>query len=101
MRTQAVCKASKCWLNVCNFQQRLLFAYPSNHRYNNGAQISAWQTVHEPIVVDTFHSKKSSPVLLVYKLQVSQKWCFSSRHSTACGNYKKNIYGNTGSVQSV
>ena len=48
-----------------------------------GTQISAmaWRTVHEHIVADAFHSKKSSWALLVHEEQASQKWkwCFSSR----------------------
>ena len=49
-------------LNVLKFQQRLLYAHLSNHRYNSRTQISAviWQTVLEHIVADAFHSKKNS-----------------------------------------
>ena len=56
-------------LNVYNFRQRYLFAHCSNHRYNNGTQISAetWRTVHEHIWADAFRSKKSSSALLVHK----------------------------------
>ena len=63
------------------------------------ATVSAvtWQTVHEHIVADMFSSKKSSSALLVYEQQASQKGCPSSGHSTACGDYKINIYENTSS----
>ena len=49
-------------LNVYNFQQHLLFAHRSKHRYNSGTQISAvtGRTVHVHVVLDTFHSKKAS-----------------------------------------
>ena len=40
-------------------------------------------------------SKKSSSALPVHVQQASQKWCLSSHYSTACGDYKKNIYENT------
>ena len=44
MRTQAVCKTSKYWkmtIKCLNSQQRLLFAHPSNDRYNSGTKTNA------------------------------------------------------------
>ena len=60
----------------------------SNHRYDSGTQISGvtWQTVHDNIVADAFYPKKSLSELLVLDQQALQKWCLSSRHSTACGD---------------
>ena len=54
-----------------------------------------WRTDHdEHIVADAFRSKKSLSALLVHEQQASQKWCLSSRHLTACGDYKIDIYEN-------
>ena len=49
--------------------------YKYKHIYS-GAQISVvtWRTVHEHIVADTFN------------------WYVLSHHSTACGDYKRNVY---------
>ena len=47
----------------------------------------AGRTGHKNIVADVFCSKKSSSALLVLGQQISQKWCLSSCHSTACGDY--------------
>ena len=60
---------------MSNFEQRLLFAHRSNHRYNSAAQITAvtWQTIHEHIVADAFHSKENLSTLLVDEQQASQK----------------------------
>ena len=41
---------------------------------------------------------KSFSVLLIHEQQASQKWCLSSHHSTACGDYKRNIYMRTQAV---
>ena len=40
-------------------------------------------------------------MLFVHEQQASQKWCLSKSHSTACAEYKKNIYENTSSVDSA
>ena len=53
-----------------------------------------WRTVHEHIVADALRSKNSSSALLIHEQQASQKWCLSSRHSTACGDYERTIYEN-------
>ena len=60
-------------LNVCNYQQHLLFAHRSKHKYNSGTQISAvtGRTVHEYVVLDTFHSKKTSSALRFHEQQAS------------------------------
>ena len=60
-------------LNVFNFQQRLLFAHRSNHRYNSVIQISGvkWRTIHEHVVANAFFSKKSSSVLLAHEQEAS------------------------------
>ena len=57
-----------------------------------------WRTVHEHIVADAFHSKKSLLALLVYEQQAPQKLCLSIHHSNVCGEYKINIYDNRNSV---
>ena len=49
-------------------------------------------------IYDAFRSKESSPVLLVHEQQAYEKRCLSSRHSTACSDYTKNIYENTSNV---
>ena len=54
--------------------------------------------MHEHRVADMFWSKKSSLALLAHEQQQPQKWCLSSRYSTACGDYKRNIYENKSSV---
>ena len=66
----------------------------------SSTQMSAvtWRTAHEHIVPDAFHFKKSLLRLLVRERQASQKWCLSSRHLTACGDYNRNICENTSSV---
>ena len=50
-----------------------------------------WQTVHEHIVAAAFCSKKSSSAVPVHEQQAPQKWCVSSCHLVACGDYKRNI----------
>ena len=61
-------------LNVCNFQQLLLFAHRSKHKYNSGTQIRAvtGRSVHEHVVLGTFHSKKTSSALRFHEQQASQ-----------------------------
>ena len=52
--------------NVFNFQQCFLCGHSSNRRCNSGTKISVvtWQAVHEHIVADVFHSKKSPHVCM-------------------------------------
>ena len=40
-----------------------------------------WRTVHEHIVADVFHSKKSSSALLVHEEQASQKYTHTHTHT--------------------
>ena len=67
-------------LNAFNFQQRLLFAQRTNHRYNSGTQISAesQRPVHEHIAADAFRSKKSTLALHVHE-QFSMSLCLFYR----------------------
>ena len=37
--------------------------------------------------------------IYIHEQQAPLKRCLSSRHSTACGDYKRNIYENTSSVR--
>ena len=86
--------------NVLNFQRRLLFAHSNNHRCNSRTHTSAviWRTVDGHIVTDVFRSKKSSSALLVHEQKAPLKGCLSSHYSAACGDCKRKIYKNTGSV---
>ena len=86
--------------NVLNFQRRLLFAHSNNHRCNSRTHTSAviWRIVDGHIVTDVFRSKKSSSALLVHEQKAPLKGCLSSHYSAACGDCKRKIYKNTGSV---
>ena len=105
MRTQAPCE--KC-LNVERSHMKslelstvLLLAHSSNHRCKSVEHNSAmtWQKVHQHTVVDAFCSRKSLSALLVHEEHASQKRYLSSCHSTACGEYNRNIYENTRSMR--
>ena len=73
-------------LNVFNFQKRccLHIVVTTDATSWNTTRALRWQTVHEHIVTDPFHSKMSSSVLLVHEQQGPQKQCPSRRHSATC-----------------
>ena len=57
-----------------------------------------WWTVHEYIVADACRSKKRESAFFVHERQASLKWCVASRHLSACGYCKWNIYMRTQEV---
>ena len=76
------------------------FLYDSGLRHG-GLSAVVWRAVWKHMVADAFHSKRSSSALLAHEQLTPQKGCFSCRHSiachqsTACGDYRKNIYEST------
>ena len=53
-----------------------------------------WRTVHEHLVANALRSSNSPSALLIHEQQASQKWCLSSHHSTACGDFERIIHEN-------
>ena len=62
-------------LNVFNFQQRccLHIIVATDVKWWNTVSAVIWRFVHEHIVADAFHSRKSSSVLPVHEQQAPQK----------------------------
>ena len=84
---QASQKLKDIILNVCNFQQQLLFAHRNYQKYNSGTKISAVtrQTVHGNIVA------VESYVHLIYHFSTFRRFqhCLCSHIYFSCSHHKQ------------